>query len=192
MVRTPPYHFTSPPIPYDMSFNTYILSRLRHYSDQFIRSSPYWINTFFLGHAFVTYVGITHGCYGPSMLPTLSVRNDVVWCSRAYRRGRGIKVGDVIEIRHPMMPEAGAIKRVVGMPGDFVVRDPLTKDIPGKEGGMLQVPDGHCWITGDNVGSSRDSRFYGPVPLALVQGKVTKRVSPWNERKRIENNLQTV
>ena len=184
---------TLPPFStHEMSYMTQFLSRASRYNYQFLLSSPYWINIFFLAHFCQTRIGTIHGCAGPSMLPTLSVRGDLVYCSRYYRRGRGIKVGDVIEIRHPMMPEAGAIKRVVGMPGDFVLRDPLVEEIPGEGGGMLQVPEGHCWIIGDNVGSSRDSRFYGPIPLALVQGKVTRKLWPWGERKRIENNLKRV
>jgi mitochondrial inner membrane protease subunit 1 len=37
---------------------------------------------------------------------------------------------------------------------------------------------------------SRDSRIYGPVPLALIKGKVVARVWPWRDRKWIENSLQ--
>lgn len=41
----------------------------------------------------------------------------------------------------------------------------------------LQVPQGHVWLQGDNVVNSTDSRNYGPVPAALVKGKVVYRVS---------------
>ena len=57
------------------------------------------------------------------MLPTISVRNDWVYVSKLYRRGKGIQVGDVVSLKHPMFPGVGALKRVVGMPGDFVLRD---------------------------------------------------------------------
>lgn len=58
------------------------------------------------------------------MLPTLSVIGDSVLISKRYRRGRGVKVGDVVEIRHPVpeYPRHGAVKRVIGLGGDFVVR----------------------------------------------------------------------
>lgn len=52
------------------------------------------------------------------------------------------------------------------------------------------MPDGHCWVLGDNLPESRDSRFYGPIPLALIKGKVLARVSPWSDRGWIENGLQ--
>ena len=57
------------------------------------------------------------------MLPTFNVRNDVVYVSKFYRRGKGVKVGDVVTLKHPMFPSVSAAKRVLGMPGDFVLRD---------------------------------------------------------------------
>ncbi len=44
--------------------------------------------------------------------------------SKRHRRGKGIRVGDVVEIRHPVPEYAGhgAVKRVLGLGGDFVVR----------------------------------------------------------------------
>lgn len=76
------------------------------------------------------------------MLPTLSVIGDSVLISKRYRRGRGVKVGDVVEIRHPVpeYPRHGAVKRVIGLGGDFVVRS-SPPGWPAKEGEerMIQV-----------------------------------------------------
>jgi len=36
------------------------------------------------------------------------------------------------------------------------------------------VPPGCCFTLGDNRGAARDGRHFGPVPLADVQGKVTR------------------
>ena len=66
------------------------------------------------------------------MLPTLAVDHDWVYISKFYRRGKGVRVGDVVSFKHPMFPSVGALKRVVGMPGDFVLRD-----TPGSERGMM-------------------------------------------------------
>lgn len=51
------------------------------------------------------------------------------------------------------------------------------------------MPEGHCWILGDNLPFSRDSRFYGPLPLALVQGKVIAKVFPLSDMGWIDNGL---
>ena len=40
-----------------------------------------------------------------------------------YTKGRGVQVGDVVDFHHPMVQGAGGIKRIMGMPGDFVVKD---------------------------------------------------------------------
>ncbi|KAL8817021.1 MAG: hypothetical protein Q9223_004072 [Gallowayella weberi] len=143
------------------------------------------LKVFFLYHVIAEYVGYSAPTWGPSMLPTLAADGDVVWISSRYRHGRRIQVGDIVSYKHPCVPKAAAIKRVVGMPGDFVMRDVY-------EGGndtMLQVPDGHCWVLGDNLTESRDSRTYGPVPLGLVTGKVVAKNLVF-KLERFRNNLQ--
>ncbi|MCJ1232378.1 hypothetical protein MMC14_000330 [Varicellaria rhodocarpa] len=143
---------------------------------------------FFFLHLFSEYVGSVRDTMGPSMLPTLNVRYDWVYVSKLYRRGKGVKVGDVVTFKHPMFPGTGAAKRVLGMPGDFVLRD-----TPGSGSDMMiQIPEGHCWVAGDNVPDSRDSRHYGPIPLALIKGKVLARVWPLSQCKWIENGLLPV
>uniref|UniRef100_A0A4W5N872 Peptidase S26 domain-containing protein n=1 Tax=Hucho hucho TaxID=62062 RepID=A0A4W5N872_9TELE len=38
------------------------------------------------------------------------------------------------------------------------------------------VPKGHVWLEGDNLSNSADSRSYGPVPYALIRGRVCLKV----------------
>lgn len=37
---------------------------------------------------------------------------------------------------------------------------------------FYQVPKGHVWIEGDNKYNTKDSRKFGPIPYALLQGRV--------------------
>lgn len=44
-----------------------------------------------------------------------------------------------------------------------------------------QVPPDCVWIEGDNAHNSVDSRYYGPIPSALLEGRVLARVWPPNQ-----------
>ena len=68
------------------------------------------------------------------MLPTFEVVGDVVLIQKSYRRGRGIKVGDVVNFDSVVRPDERVIKRVVGLEGDYVLRD-----TPGTGESMIQV-----------------------------------------------------
>lgn len=43
------------------------------------------------------------------------------------------------------------------------------------------VPKGHVWLEGDNSDNSMDSRYYGPVPMGLIQSRVFCKLLPFNE-----------
>lgn len=115
----------------------------------------------------------------------------------------GIAVGDVVVLQHPDR-EGTVCKRVIGLPGDTVIRPSGSKcnglgvtereimdlfeetdDKVSSSGvaslsntSLVVVPDGHLWVEGDNSLNSADSRNYGPVPSSLVVGKVWMRVWP--------------
>ncbi|KAL9129943.1 MAG: hypothetical protein Q9217_001745 [Psora testacea] len=162
--------------------------------------SLYALKFSFIYHLLTTYILEVANSAGPSMVPTLSTKGDWIAIDKRYRRGRGVKVGDVVDFMHPMVPSTGAVKRVVGMPGDFVLSNGGSDETGDDEGDgsveirrdmMIQVPEGHCWLLGDNLPESRDSRTYGPIPLALIKGKVLARVAPLREMKWVGNNLET-
>jgi inner membrane protease subunit 1 len=50
----------------------------------------------------------------------------------------------------------------------------------GRNNDHVRIPKGYIWLAGDNLSNSTDSRAYGPVPLAMLKGKVLARVSAWN------------
>jgi inner membrane protease subunit 1 len=121
------------------------------------------------------------------MYPTIPSHPSYNILSRRHKHGKNIQVGDIIVFKSPIFPGKRSCKRVIGMPGDYVLRDPSLSHtvggapIPSLDGGdtdaereeptMVQVPEGHVWVAGDNLSYSRDSRFHGPVPMALIQGK---------------------
>ena len=120
---------------------------------------------------------------GPCMLPTLT--SEVNWFVSRGINGKydEIQRGNIVEIRCPEAPQVGMLKRVIALEGDFV-------DCPGRDHDyddvdscdlhdpFPRVPQGHCWVEGDNYGNSYDSKYYGPLPLALVFGKLQALVHP--------------
>ncbi|KAF1824457.1 LexA/Signal peptidase, partial [Dissoconium aciculare CBS 342.82] len=122
---------------------------------------------FAAGHIFFHYCFEGDFAYGISMLPTLSAFGNYVIINKSYRRGRGVEVGDIVSFKHPVREGEYAVKRVLGLEGDFVLMY-----TPGANDTMLQVPKGHCWVIGDDLPHSRDSRTFGPLPMALISGKV--------------------
>ena len=89
------------------------------------------------------------------------------------------------------------IKRVIGLPGDHIVvsddgyvyrngeklEEPYLKDgATNQVGGFLDVtvPDGAIFAMGDNRYASKDSRYFGCIPLDKVNGYVICRIWPLN------------
>lgn len=68
------------------------------------------------------------------MMPTIFSFGEWVWISKYYRRGRDVEVGDLVSFKSPIRDGEHAIKRVIGLPGDFVLMN-----TPGKSDAMIQV-----------------------------------------------------
>ncbi|KAG4304146.1 hypothetical protein PORY_002510 [Pneumocystis oryctolagi] len=113
-------------------------------------------------------------CSGPSMLPTLNIYGDLLGVDKWNGKdGRKCRVGDIIVAIKPGTTNVRIAKRIIGMPGDIVCKDPLMNNAE-----FIEVPQGHVWVMGDNLLHSLDSRNYGPLPMALIKGKVVCRVLP--------------
>ena len=86
----------------------------------------------------------------------------------------GLQRGDVVILHHPSK-QATICKRIIGMPGDTIVR---TDGGSSESNHRVKVSPGHLWIEGDNTLQSHDSRAYGAVPASLIIGKVVCRLWP--------------
>lgn len=90
------------------------------------------VKCFFVGHLLYANFYSWGVGWGPSMLPTFEVMGDNIIISHRYRRGRGIEVGDLVQFKSVHQVGENVIKRVIGLEGDYVLRD-----TPGKESDMM-------------------------------------------------------
>ena len=148
---------------------------------------------FFL-HFTNEHVFALHFTLGSSMLPTLNVAGDTLAVDKLFFKwnlaggprgplGIGLGSGDIVFALSPEGNGWAICIRIIGMPGDIICKDP--SDLQST---YIQIPPGHVLLAGDNISSSIDSRRYGPIPIALIRGKVIARV--WPEPKWIRNGLK--
>jgi signal peptidase I len=111
---------------------------------------------------------------------------------------RDLARGDVVVFRYPPDPGRDFIKRAVAVAGDRIEAEAKALRVNGAEPferyavhrdattygtgappsllrrdrfGPLAVAAGHFFAMGDNRDESQDSRFWGPVPLAHLEGR---------------------
>jgi signal peptidase I len=135
---------------------------------------------------------------GTSMLPRLHdgeriFVNKLIYYDE-YRWAPKVERGDIVVFWYPDDPSKSYIKRVVGLPGDWievregVVRvngaelnekylDPRLNMSPRSQAPVL-VRQNYYFVMGDNRDNSSDSRSWGLVPKKYVYGKALFRYWP--------------
>ncbi|POS82287.1 hypothetical protein EPUL_006351, partial [Erysiphe pulchra] len=135
---------------------------------------------------FKGHVGEITQITGESMYPTFNanfnknLKKDICW-TKKWRAIDYLERGMVVTVRNPLNPETLQIKRIVALEGDTVYTRspcPVTK---------IQIPLNHVWVEGDNSNASKtlDSNTYGPIPINLIQGKVTHILFPFERFGRV-------
>lgn len=136
---------------------------------------------------------------GNSMYPTLYER-DRLFANKIPLYFSGPDRGDIVILEAPDDPDKDYIKRVIAIGGDTVsiidgkvyLNGNLLKEDYIEEDAYThvygqnywEVPEGHVFVLGDNRrdGASKDSRYFGCVPLESIKGIVNFRYFPFNHR----------
>ncbi|KAI1265807.1 LexA/Signal peptidase [Xylariaceae sp. FL1019] len=122
---------------------------------------------------------------GPSMYPFFNAekdqttRGDTV-LNFKYNAQYSLQRGMIVTFWSPHRPDAMAVKRIIGLPGD-VIRTRTPYSVP-----IVTVPPGHIWVEGD--GEDRDtfdSNSYGPISTGLIIGRVTHILLPLHRAGRV-------
>ncbi|KAI7834705.1 peptidase S24/S26A/S26B/S26C [Kickxella alabastrina] len=116
---------------------------------------------------------------GRSMQPALNpdssrLWRDIVLMDQRVRGGMYVELlkrGDVVTFVSPSNPDLLLVKRIIALPHDCVV--PLSST-----DSFVRIPAGQCWVEGDESFHSGDSNSFGPVPMALLRGRVLTPVWP--------------
>ncbi len=132
---------------------------------------------------------------GSSMLPGIESRERIFVNKFAYHF-EPIRRGDIIVFRYPRDPAKIFIKRVIGLPGDWVGIRNGTVYINGKRlhepyvpaayvdhetYPPVHVPADHYYVLGDHRDDSNDSRVWGTVARTLIIGKAAFAYWPLSE-----------
>ncbi len=122
---------------------------------------------------------------GTSMAPLLSDQ-ERIFINKFVYRFEPIERGDVVVFWYPLDRSKSFIKRVIGLPGEFIevrqgrvlvngkrLMEPYVPPQFADSGsyGPITVPADEYFVMGDHRISSNDSRMFGPVENKYIYGK---------------------
>jgi len=88
---------------------------------------------------------------GNSMTPLLAPGEEILVATKAYRKSLP-KIGDLVVLKHPQHHKLTIVKRILNIDHDC-----------------------NCFLIGDNLLQSNDSRHWGLIKSSNLIGKVTSR-----------------
>jgi signal peptidase I len=143
---------------------------------------------------------------GTSMLPRLHDGERIFVNKLVYYDLPELERGDIVVFWFPDDPTKSYIKRIIGLPGEFVqVRegrvfvngkelaepylDPSRNVTRGTEQ-PIQVKQHYYFVMGDNRDNSSDSRTWGLVPEKYIYGKALFRYWPLSKASTIRHETE--
>ncbi|XP_027350428.1 mitochondrial inner membrane protease subunit 2 isoform X2 [Abrus precatorius] len=155
-----------------MHLNTRPISFLWNCTKKFVTAG---LITVTVSDRYATVIPVRGGSMSPTFNPkagslTEDFFDDYVLVEKFCLHNYKFSHGDVVVFRSPLNHKETHIKRIVALPGEWF-GNYHNHDV-------VKIPEGHCWVEGDNAASSMDSKSFGPIPLALVRGRVTHVVWP--------------
>ncbi len=131
-----------------------------------------------------------------SMYPSIRQGDRILVTKRDYLE-RDPEQGEVVVFRNPENRRQHWVKRIVAVEGEtveiragelFVNGEKQvyeTDGVAAEDVGPVEVLKNHVYVLGDNRANSRDSRHFGPVPVASLVGKVAWIVFPGEDWSRL-------
>ncbi len=122
---------------------------------------------------------------GTSMMPRLA-NHERIFINKFLYRFEPIQRGDIVVFWYPVDPSKSYIKRVVGLPGEWVgirggrvevnakaLAEPYVPPqyLDQKDYPPVYVEPDHYYVLGDHRESSNDSRVWGTVDQKYIYGK---------------------
>jgi len=131
---------------------------------------------------------------GPSMQPNLYTGFAILAEKVSYQL-HSPQRGDVVLFDLPEKTQP-LVKRVLALPGETIavreghtyingrpLEEPWVTYFGGPDYPTTRVPADHVFVLGDNRRDSRDSRFFGPVPMEAIRGHVILILWPLDEAR---------
>ena len=132
---------------------------------------------------------------GTSMMPRLE-NHERIFINKFVYRFEPIQRGDIVVFWYPLDPSKSYIKRVIGLPGEWVSIEEGRAMVNGaalaepylpayyldhQSYPPVRVEPNHYYVLGDHRDSSNDSRVWGTVDRKYIYGKAVFVYWPFSE-----------